>query len=696
MNKYLVFLKNPKIWFGILLFIGITVSISLIIKALKPEPLPETKLCPLDQTKTTCSDGSITCAPICPYKDMTWNCVSGKCECTGLAQVCGDECCTSCNAEKNACCPDKQVYKDSTGITKCCEAGTTANSQKNGCTVACGDLVCKEDEECINIEGMKDIQATKTSLENAQIPIPYDNTTDPDIIKFCSKTPNCNFDDEKAEPNSVDSNYFFHNFSKNSLANADSGLNACFPIDTGTTNDNTCYNIFTSDDCTGSGVCKWINLLDDFGDDKAAFAARIAHRNDFYKRSPYGDYCQKGDDMYGRYVQFTGGESCTVSDCIRQISNKNTVQVGWNETNKTCSALRIPPDDNGMDNGMKCSTNAGAGCGKQVQETKTSDWSFKKCDPTDDNMIFNYKGDCTSPSICGNCPFGDNSSYLTDKLGKHGQQDTTGFQIGCYDDGEIKTIPPLPKPTTYKKKTVDHGFICQKCEDGDTDYESCDLKTSCNYDNPDDNCGFPYVLNNNRDNCIYPCQSDGKNARTKSDNTDSLTDNFTVEKIGDKTYCFRNYPCGSSKGLCNAGHECYVDTDFDSNPKGCITSQKYTYENNCYSYDNKYACFMPIQDTIKIPINTAPTPDDPIYMYPRDIYTSTDDWQNNGVKPPNGNSPTQCWSSTPPGHFSYSSGWIAKHDYGNTSNMLGTYDWFDHYPNPAIKADNFCAGEPKP
>jgi hypothetical protein len=66
--KNLVFLKNPKIWFGIILFIGIIVSIILIIKALKPTPVPETKLCPREQTKTTCSDGSIKCVPICPYK----------------------------------------------------------------------------------------------------------------------------------------------------------------------------------------------------------------------------------------------------------------------------------------------------------------------------------------------------------------------------------------------------------------------------------------------------------------------------------------------------------------------------------------------------------------------------------------------------------------------------------------------------
>ena len=693
MNKYLVFLKNPKIWFGILLFIGITVSISLIIKALKPEPLPETKLCPLDQTKTTCSDGSITCAPICPYKDMTWNCVSGKCECTGLAQVCGDECCTSCNAEKNACCPDKQVYKDSTGITKCCEAGTKANSQKNGCTDACGELECKEDEECINIEGMKDIQATKTSLENAQIPIPYDNTTDPDIIKFCSKTPNCNFDDEKAEPNSVDSNYFFHNFSKNSLANADSGLNACFPIDTGTTNDNTCYNIFTSDDCTGSGVCKWINLLDDFGDDKAAFAARIAHRNDFYKRSPYGDYCQKGDDMYGRYVQFTGGDSCTVSDCIRQISNKNTVQVGWNETKKTCSALRIP-DDNGMDNGMKCSTNAGAGCGKQVQETKTSDWSFKKCDPTDDNMIFNYKGDCTSPSICGNCPFGDNSSYLTDKLGKHGQQDTTGFQIGCYDDGEIKTIPPLPKDPLYKMMDVEHGNICYKCEDGD---DSCNLKSCA--ENTDANCISPYVLNYSKTNCIYPCQIDGQNARDKPNNTGNEQGEkyFNVQKLNGKTYCFRNYPAGMSdtgyKGLCTAyNNNCSV-SGYANPIKANITDQNYTYDNICYSYDNKQACFMPIRDNIiQIPTNLDPKEDSPIYMFPRDHVAY-------GQTHPD-NIPTQCWTSKGTAastgkKFSLSSGYLwSANKSGNTK--LSDWGWYDHYPNPLPSGDNFCEDEPKP
>ena len=184
MNEYLVFLKNPKILFGILLFIGIILSIILISKALKPTPLPKTKLCPEDQTKKTCSDGSINCVPICPFADMTWNCDSKKCECNDTgAYVCGDQCCTSCNTDKNACCPDEQVYKDSAGVIQCCSAGTKANSDHSGCVDSGGILDCKEDEECINIEGMKDIKATKTSLENAGIT--YDNTTDPNIIKFC-------------------------------------------------------------------------------------------------------------------------------------------------------------------------------------------------------------------------------------------------------------------------------------------------------------------------------------------------------------------------------------------------------------------------------------------------------------------------------------------------------------------------------
>jgi len=142
MNKYLVFLKNPKIWFGILLFIGIIVSIILIIKSLKPTPLPKTKLCPPDQTKTTCSDGSIKCAPICPYQDMTWDCNSGKCECTDKsAKVCGDQCCTTCNTGENVCCPDEQVYTVGTE-TKCCQAGTKANIDHTSCVPSCGSLTC--------------------------------------------------------------------------------------------------------------------------------------------------------------------------------------------------------------------------------------------------------------------------------------------------------------------------------------------------------------------------------------------------------------------------------------------------------------------------------------------------------------------------------------------------------------------------
>jgi hypothetical protein len=473
MNKYLVFLKNPKIWFGIILFIGIIVSIILIIKALKPTPLPETKLCEEDQTKITCSDGSIKCAPICPIIDMSWDCVSGKCQCKS-GNLCGDQCCTTCNTKLNVCCPDSQAYTDSTGRTECCQAGTKANKDHTGCVDSCGTLDCKEDELCINIEGIIDSEATKNSLKKASIP--YDDTTEPTIIKYCSKPVDCRFKDETAEPSAIDSNYFFHNFSKNGLdTDSSNGLNACFPTDGGS-NEN-CYLQMNKQVCEQTTGCTWLDLLDDFGNDAKAFSDRIAARNKHFKRSTFGDYCSVGGDVhgnrdvYGRYVQFKEQDrekACTVADCIRQVSNNNTVQVGWNETTRTCSALRIP-GNNGMK--VKCFNSQGVvDCGDQPEE-QTTDWTFKACN---DEAIFRYKDDDgnTTCNNCGNCPFGDNSNSYTDDITgqKYGTIDDGGLGIACYDNGEIKT--PSTGLKWIIKDYVARDSCRQMIDDSDPGWDS--------------------------------------------------------------------------------------------------------------------------------------------------------------------------------------------------------------------------------
>jgi len=525
MNKYLVFLKNPKIWFGIILFIGIIVSIILIIKALKPTHLPETKLCGMNETKITCSDGSIKCAPICLFSGMTWDCVSGKCECTDKqAQVCGNECCTSCNSELNACCPDDQVYKDG-DVTKCCQAGTKPNKDRNGCVPVCGILTCNTDEECINIEGLKGQhrQATIDSLNKEGIDV--DSQSSPDII-YCAKRASCGWSDETAEPSSILNNYFFHNFSKNSLdGQGNNGIYGCFPDDS---SNEDCYRQTNEQGCNGTTGCTWKNLLDELNNDTTNnlgnFRDQMGKRNKAHNRSNNGDYCQTSD-VYGRYIRYTSkSPTCTVADCIRQVSNNNTVQVAYKEMEdgtKYCGALRVP-----QDNGIRVTCNGvtdNGGC--DIIKDATTDptefgWVFKQCD------------DESTRISSSNCPIingstnkcntqEDNEQHLNDE-----RRCNISGNYACADDAQFIdykaptptwTVIDAPSGKEVGKKT---GRIAKKCDgtqpSGSFCYEQVPSEINTftgNMDTPpycDTKSG--YVLNNHNtehpnSDCIYICQA---------------------------------------------------------------------------------------------------------------------------------------------------------------------------------------------
>jgi hypothetical protein len=574
MNKYLVFLKNPKIWFGILLFIGIIVSIILIMKALKSTPLPETKLCPADQTKITCSDGSIKCAPICPFKDMTWNCVSGKCECTDKsANVCGDQCCTSCNTAKNACCPDEQVYKDSTGKTQCCQAGTKANIDHTSCVPACGSLTCNTDEECIIVQGLKDPhrQATIDSLNQEQVNVDS-QTSSPDIL-YCAKRGSCGWSDETAEPSSILNNYFFHNFSKNSLdGKGNVGIYGCFPGD-GSSNED-CYFKNNEQDCNVMGTsCKWKNLLDELNNDTdrnlSNFRNQMANRNKAHNRSKNGDYCQTSD-VYGRYVRYTSDSpTCTVADCIRQISNNNTVQVAYKETDgiKYCGALRIP-DDNGMSVTCNGVTDTG-GCDTMKDITTK---------PTDSGWVFRQCDDVSTRISSTNCPIREGGSInkcnTQEDNDQHSNDQRTckiNGNFACADDAQFIdytapnvtwTVIDAPSGTVVKKT----GRIAKKCDGTEPTGSICqetippetNIFTGEKANPPYCDTNSGYVLNNNNaehpnSDCIYICQAKNGTALdpTAQDNNDNHQEKYyTPLQISKYRGGTVKYPPISNKYFC--------------------------------------------------------------------------------------------------------------------------------------------------
>lgn len=568
MNKYVVFLKNPKIWLGIILFIGIIVSIILIIKALKPTPLTHSTVCDLNETEISCpKDNSIKCAPKCPFADMTWNCDSKQCECNDKsAKVCGDQCCTTCNSEKNACCSDNQVYKDSTG-TNCCQAGTKPNSTHTGCVVGCGTLTCDKDEECIIVQGLQDPhrQATIDSLKQEGVDVDSQSST-PDIL-YCAKRGSCGWSsDEKAEPASINNNYFFHNFSKNGLdADGNNGISGCFPDD-GSNED--CYLQTNKQDCNGTSGCTWKNLLDELNNDPdenlVNFSKQMANRNKAHNRTTYGDYCQT-PDVYGRYVRYTTDSetspTCTVADCIRQISNNNTVQVAYKEANgkKYCGALRIPDD-----NGIRVTCNNGIG------DTDCETTKDTTTDSTEDGWVFKP---CGENAIVNNCPLigGKQLTCNTPLNNENNTKDTRNCNVkdsyACAEDMQFLdyVAPVIIDKYMWKDppSSVGAGFktgqILHKC----TDEEEQNKSNNCFEPTVNDKttCIPGYVPNSNYEelpnsDCIFVCQSDTSRGGVpyydaldptkQSDNSHSRADHYVALQIGK----YKNDPKDAKRYFC--------------------------------------------------------------------------------------------------------------------------------------------------
>lgn len=599
MNKYLVFLKNPKILFGILLFIISIISIIALTKALKPTPLAPSNVCATGETKISCPGKSIKCAPICEFPDMTWSCNTEKCECNTGEKLCGNQCCTTCDDENNVCCSDEQQYTDG-GTKKCCQAGTTPNTSGDGCVASCGELKCvNANEECIIIQGLKD-QIRQNQIDSlTKEGKTVDSTTDNNIY-VCATRGTCNWSDEKAEPASVNNNYFFHNFSKNGLSQpGNNGISACFPNE----DDNqACYDQTDKDNCIKNS-CKWANLIDELNDDKtnniSGFNKKMVDRNKKYGRSKHGDYCRTGD-VYGRYVRYTSTDPCTVTDCIRQISNKNTVQVGYNEMDgiKYCGAIRVP-EDSGMN--VKCVKGTEAvDCDQTKDPDNSPGWEFDNCSTPNCPIKNGSQGLCNTEE--------DNEKSNTDTRQCIISPISSGDQYACANDGQFLDYVPPNKTYALVAAKSGHGSVVRECKNGDG-------SINCSPDPPTPCCDDGYVLNNqvagdnNSSDCIYVCQGvngTALNPYQQLDNSNAKYD-FTPSKItgtyhsnpsntaNDRYFCYRTRPStigtgDDFNGYCDGNSAKYLG------PKAIATFEKQNYKtgNSC-SWDG-VDYHMPITD----------------------------------------------------------------------------------------------------
>jgi hypothetical protein len=307
-------------------------------------------------------------------------------------------------------------------------------------------------------------------------------------------------------------------------------------------------------------------------------------------------------------------------------------------------------------------------------------WSFKECNHNMNNTqdVFHYKAegsDCTSTN-CGNCPFGDNGSILRDGNNEdHGKAKSDTYNIACYTDGQIKPIQPLPEKPRFKLIYLSNGTVCHQCDPkNEEEWKTC-VEQDCRQTA---GCNPPYVYGLNNDICIYPCQKDGEDAKTKTDNSnDDFRFNFVA---GDgRDFCFRKLPTFNGEWqVCDDWCQNHRGDGTEHGNFGNIGGEKefarewpsYTLSPQCYSFDNHYDCYRGIM--YNGPTPQASDPELPAYMYPKDV-----DW-----KPPNvvEGQVMQCWTQTP------STNPVSLPQSHWNSGSL-------HHPNPEYTPDHFCPGE---
>jgi hypothetical protein len=298
-------------------------------------------------------------------------------------------------------------------------------------------------------------------------------------------------------------------------------------------------------------------------------------------------------------------------------------------------------------------------------------------------MVAYYKsstgGNCgDSTTICGNCPFGDNSTidtYIPGDTRKRGAIDRNNKT--CVSDGQIWTPPPPPAEKRYRSKTAPSGAgsICTECKSEDTDWNTCVIQECSS------SCNDPYLLNYSNTDCIYPCQKDNAKPRYKEDNNDSLQTYFQAHTVdgSDRIFCFRQMPTiknnpgfQGGEALCQPkGGYCEID----DNGLEDITELGYDVVHACWTFDSEQDCYRPITDNFNIitPDND-PDPEFPVFVYPN----------NNGwttSNPPADNMPAQCWGLSPGGGYSYST---------RSTDPCGILGCTALHPNPDPIAANFC------
>ena len=443
----LKYFKNYKILLLIFLVISVIVLIIIaVIKALKPTPLPKIKICPGDKIKTPCDDGSIQCADKC-INDQHWDCKTSACICTQPDTVlCNNKsvCCPVCS--NDMCCAYDMVGKDSDGKKICCAQETAPDPSGVGCVAVCGTgtykKACNQGEFCNQISGLTDadLDSMKNNAGNN-----YRGIDATKNIYFCSEPPTCSWDSNKDHflPSLTKHGVPYYSSSKIFGSEVDGICSLPGPYEP----DSGCYGA-TQEQCQG-GQCKWTTPLDILselnGYDKlSSIMEKIAVQKG---ESPNGHYCSIGDTgnmQWLQYIQKGAESNCSYIDCNNALIEPGVIRIKWDQNSATCSSVKSTNTEGGVKGNVRC-TAANIPCSSCTKEGEyvdcvkcykqgspcsectgteyipsdsdsctraNNDWHFKSCVDGNNRVDF-YKsstaGNCGGDTICGNCPFGDNS-----------------------------------------------------------------------------------------------------------------------------------------------------------------------------------------------------------------------------------------------------------------------------------------------
>ena len=584
-------LKNPIFW---LIIIIILIGIIWYFVS-KTTPFTPGLICETSKTKYVCDD-ILICADKCAA-DKTFDCKTKTCQCPANTKICGSDgiCCTTCN--NDVCCTEEQQITNANGSFECCGPGTIPDSTKTKCMTICGIQggPCSEtNQTCSKLTNLNKISYDKMVSEHSSDPTwrgnEWDDSKGSGTVYFCSDPPTCMWSEAQALPNSIGNANTYYNTSP--LGGTDYN-SLCLPKD----GDTSCYNRPQSD-CDVS-KCDWVNIADSYSKDNVSLENKLNQWNIFKNESVLGHYCGDNTGSWGRLEKVTKdpiSKNCTWQDCYNRIANKGTVDVIWDSSKSTCTALKTGNSNSGIQSLVKCNgendpctlcttdnigsyvncircNSLGSPC-SECKETEyipsdkcsntNSNWNFVPC-VKGNNKVLKYD---PMNNNSGNCPWGCDDPSATncidttsDPPNVFGQQ-LIGTSESCFGDGQIRSLqpnfwrvnaPPSGHACKTKSDTCDNPgkSICTssklQCNDGESGCyatsSDCESRNSCD---------IGWLKNVNKTDCnIFMCTKDGSLAnRNVSPGTISNQGQqfFNVDTFinPDGKYCRRNAPTGNA------------------------------------------------------------------------------------------------------------------------------------------------------